>query len=47
MKREFLDYLEDIIRVMENVMDFVEGMDYEDFIKDKRTIYAVIKQFQS
>ncbi len=43
MKREFLDYVEDIIGAMEDVLSFVEGMDYDDFAKDKRTIYAVIR----
>ncbi|MEM2843067.1 MAG: DUF86 domain-containing protein [Candidatus Bathyarchaeia archaeon] len=43
MKREFLDYVEDIIGAMKDAMSFVEGMNYEDFVKDKRTIYAVIR----
>ncbi len=43
MKWEFLDYVEDIIGAMEDAMSFVEGVDYEDFVKDKRTIYAVIR----
>ena len=46
MKREFLDYVEDIIGAMEDAMSFVEGMDYDDFAKDKRTIYAVIRALE-
>ena len=33
MKREFLDYVEDIIEAMDDVMSFVEDLDYEDFFK--------------
>lgn len=29
---------------MKDAMSFVEGMDYEDFAKDKRTAYAVTRQ---
>jgi len=46
MKREFLDYVEDIIEAMEDAMSFVKNMDYEDFVKDKRTIYAVIRALE-
>ena len=43
MKREFLDYIEDIIEAMDDAISFVEGMDYEDFVKNKKTIYALIR----
>ncbi|MBS7651202.1 MAG: DUF86 domain-containing protein [Halobacteria archaeon] len=43
MKREFLDYVEDIIGAMEDALSFVEGMGYDDFAKNKRTVYAVIR----
>jgi len=43
MKRVFLDYVEDIITAMEDAMSFVEGMDYADFVKNRRTIYAVTR----
>ncbi len=43
MKEEFLDYIEDIIEAMDDAMSFVEGMEYDDFLKDRKTIYAVTR----
>jgi len=46
MKEEFLDYIEDIIKAMDDAMSFVEGMEYDDFMKDRKTIYAVIRAIE-
>lgn len=46
MKEEFLDYVEDIIEAMNNAMSFVEGMEYDDFLKDRKTYYAVIRAME-
>lgn len=46
MKEEFLDYVEDIIEAMDDAMSFVKGMNYDDFIKDRKTIYAVIRAIE-
>jgi len=46
MKEEFLDYVEDIIGAMDDAMNFVEGMEYDDFVKDRKTIYAVIRAIE-
>jgi len=46
MKEEFLDYIEDIIEAMDDAMSFVERMDYDDFAKDRKTIYAVIRAIE-
>ncbi|MEJ5172226.1 MAG: DUF86 domain-containing protein [Hydrogenothermaceae bacterium] len=46
MKREIVDYIEDIIEAMEKAMEFVENMEYEDFIKDDKTVYAVIRALE-
>ncbi|MCX8183623.1 MAG: DUF86 domain-containing protein [Crenarchaeota archaeon] len=43
MKREFLDYVEDIIEAMKDAMSFVEGLSYDEFASDKKTIYAVVR----
>jgi uncharacterized protein with HEPN domain len=42
MTKEFIDYIEDIITAMGNALTFVEDMDYEAFVGDTRTTYAVI-----
>lgn len=43
MREEFLDYVEDVIKAMNDVTGFVEGMGYDDFAADKKTVYAVIR----
>ncbi len=46
MKVEFLDYIEDIVEAMDDAVSFVEGMRYDDFVKDRKTIYAVIRAIE-
>lgn len=46
MKREFLDYLEDINDAMAKAMEFVKDMEYDDFLKDDKTISAVIRKLE-
>ena len=46
MKEEFLDYIEDIIEAMEDAAGFVEGINYDDFAKDKKTMYAVTRAIE-
>ena len=41
MKEEFLDYIEDIIGAMNDALSFVKDMEYDVFLRDKKTIYAV------
>jgi uncharacterized protein with HEPN domain len=45
-KREFLDYLEDIIEALNSVMEFVEGMSYSDFMQDDKTTSAVMRKLE-
>lgn len=46
MKREIRDYLKDIIDAMDNAISFVYGMEYEDFVKDLKTVYAVVRSLE-
>jgi len=46
MKTEFLDYVDDIIEAMTNAIRFVENTRYEDFMKDAKTIYAVVRALE-
>ena len=41
MKEEFLDYIEDVIGAMNDALSFVKDMEYDVFLRDKKTIYAV------
>lgn len=46
MTREFLDYVEDIVDAMSKAEKFTQGMDYEAFVKDDKTIFAVIRALE-
>jgi len=43
MKEEFLDYVEDVVEAMGDAVRFVKGLDYNGFVKDKKTVYAVAR----
>ena len=45
-KREYRDYLQDIYDAINDVAIFIEGMRYEDFLRDKKTINAVIRSIE-
>jgi len=46
MKREAGDYIEDVIGAMIKSVNFIEGMGYQDFIRDDKTIFAVIRAIE-
>jgi uncharacterized protein with HEPN domain len=46
MSKEFLDYVEDVIKAMNDALAFVERMDYVDFQKDVKSVYAVIRALE-
>ena len=46
MKREYEDYLNDMLENAEKALSFVEGLDYESFRKDDKAVYAVIRAFE-
>jgi uncharacterized protein with HEPN domain len=46
MKREYEDYLRDMLENAEKAISFVEDMDYDDFCKDDKAMYAVIRAFE-
>ena len=41
--RNYEDYLQDIHEAIDKIEMFVQGMDYESFAKDDKTIFAVIR----
>jgi uncharacterized protein with HEPN domain len=45
-KREYRDYLQDIYDAINEIATFIKGMTYEDFLKDKKTINAVIRSIE-
>ena len=46
MKRTFLDYVEDIIESINLINDFTENITYDEFFRDKKTNYAVIRAIE-
>ena len=46
MKRVHEDYLRDMLENAEKALSFVEGMDYQEFEKDDKAVYAVIRAFE-
>ena len=45
-EREFRDYLQDILETMDKVGRFIEGMNFEQFLVDDRTSFAVVRALE-
>jgi len=46
MKREYEDYLRDMLENAEKALSFVQGLDYDGFCKDDKALYAVIRALE-
>jgi uncharacterized protein with HEPN domain len=46
MNREIRDFVKDIIEASTNAETFLEEMTYDTFIRDSKTIYAVIRALE-
>lgn len=44
--RTYVDYLSDILDAIEKVAQFIQGMTFEEFSKDDKTLFAVIRGFE-
>ena len=45
-ERSYIDYLKDIMDELERIEEFVDDMSFEEFVKDTKTVYAVIRCFE-
>jgi uncharacterized protein with HEPN domain len=45
-KREYRDYLRDIVSSLSDIEDFVEGMAFGQFEKDRKTLNAVVRSIE-
>ncbi|MBI5874432.1 MAG: DUF86 domain-containing protein [Deltaproteobacteria bacterium] len=45
-KRDYGDYLQDILTAAMEVKEFTTGMNYDEFIEDKKTVNAVIRSLE-
>ncbi len=46
MKREYKDYLFDMVDAIEKIEIFTKGLSYKEFVHDEKTLYAVIRAFE-
>jgi uncharacterized protein with HEPN domain len=44
--RDHADYLKDIVSSIGEIADFIKGMTYEDFERDRKTTNAVIRSLE-
>jgi uncharacterized protein with HEPN domain len=45
-RRDVLDFLDDIVVAIEAALEFIEGMDIEQFRSDRKTSFAVIRALE-
>ena len=45
-KRDYSDFVQDIFDTINDVENFIDGMDFEEFIKDKKTVYSVVRAIE-
>jgi len=45
-KKEFTDYVQDILDAVEKIERFTHGMDYEQFAEDDKTAFAVVRALE-
>jgi uncharacterized protein with HEPN domain len=46
MKREYQDFIKDIIDSVQDIEQFIGEMSYDEFIRDKKTLNAVIRSIE-
>ena len=46
MKRNYLDYVDDIINSIDEIADFIKGINFETFKTDNKTIKAIISNLK-
>ncbi len=45
-KRDYRDYIQDILDSINEMENFIEGMNFEEFARDKKTINAVVRSIE-
>ena len=46
MKRTYKDYILDILISIREIEDFIADMNFEEFVKDRKTVNAVIRSLE-
>jgi uncharacterized protein with HEPN domain len=45
-RRVYLDYIQDMVENAQKALFFIEGMNFEEFSTDEKTIYAVVRAIE-
>ncbi len=45
-KRDYGDFVQDMLDSINDVENFIDGMEFEEFIKDKKTVYSVVRAIE-
>jgi uncharacterized protein with HEPN domain len=45
-KRDFRDFLEDLVNACRSIIGFVEGMSFEAYLADEKTRFAVTRGYE-
>jgi len=45
-RRDYRDYLQDILDAVNDIESFVGSMSYEEFIRDRKTLNAVVRSIE-
>jgi len=46
MKRDCIDFVDDIVDAMNNAREFVHGISHDEFINDEKTIFTVVRALE-
>jgi uncharacterized protein with HEPN domain len=46
MKRDYQDYLRDMLDNAQKALEFVHGMEYDEFFEDQKSVYAVVRALE-
>lgn len=46
MERYYSDYLRDVVDAINDIENFIKGMDFDAFEKDRKTINAVVRSLE-
>jgi uncharacterized protein with HEPN domain len=45
-KRDYGDYVEDMVTAIADIEQFIKGMGFEEFSRDKKTVFAVVRAIE-
>jgi len=46
MKKDYRLYIDDIVNSSKNILEYTKGFNFDEFVKDKKTVDAVIRNLE-